>query len=575
MAIRKFRKHIKPFIWFITILFIASSAMLAYMNMKSSYSRANVYAFKLDGDKISKIDVEKTKANLTQGYSRYLGDKLDKDLIEVIAFDDVINRNLTLKIAEELNLKVPNSEVNAQYEAIENSVGNKEQFKRMLAVQGYTKKTFKNEIKNNMLIEKTFQKIQEGIVPTEEEITNNYNENKNILYSEKSLDEAKENIIKSLKEQRGMEEYLKLLEKIKGSAKIEDISQEYQGLVEKTEIEKDGFVITNVDLAKRTLNMLFMGNLDKVQAKEEAKKYYDSQIKIANEAKKRGVTADETLPVDYQFAQYQKGLFENIKLGIKPTDADLKAYFEKNSLKYDTFPSAQADIAIVKIEPSSEDKAKAKAEAEEILKTLTSENFKDKAKELSQGPSAGNGGELGWFSKGDMVEPFQKAVFEGEVGKVYPTPVETVFGYHLILIEDRNDKESKAKASHILITPKVSEATINSKEKEIEELKNKLTSKEITFENIGKGRADVVQTNKFKINNAGYISGLGYNENLAKYILDAPKDKVESITLDEKVYIFNKTEDIKYKKAKFEEVKDSVREDYINSKAQEDMKKYI
>ena len=62
-----------------------------------------------------------------------------------------------------------------------------------------------------------------------------------------------------------------------------------------------------------------------------------------------------------------------------------------------------------------------------------------------------------------MVEPFQKAVFEGEVGKVYPTPVETVFGYHLILIEDRNDKESKAKASHILITPKVSEATINYK----------------------------------------------------------------------------------------------------------------
>ena len=266
---------------------------------------------------------------------------------------------------------------------------------------------------------------------------------------------------------------------------------------------------------------------------------------------------------------------ENIKSGIKPTDADLKAYFEKNSLKYDTFPSAQADIAIVKIEPSSEDKAKAKAEAEEILKTLTSENFKEKAKELSQGPSAGNGGELGWFSKGDMVEPFQKAVFEGEVGKVYPTPVETVFGYHLILIEDRNDKEAKAKASHILITPKVSEATISSKDKEIEELKNKLASKEITFENIGKGRADIVQTNKFKINNAGYISGLGYNENLAKYILDAPKDKIESITLDEKVYIFNKTEDIKYKKAKFEEVKDSVREDYINSKAQEDMKKYI
>lgn len=575
MAIRKFRKHIKPFIWVITILFVTSSAMLAYMNMRSSYNRANVYALKLDGEKISKLDVEKTKASLIQGYSRYLGDKLDKDLIELIAFDDVINRNLTLKIAEKLNIKVPSSEVNAQYDAIENSVGNKEQFKRMLAVQGYTKTTFKNEIKNNMLIEKTFQKIQEGITPTDEEILANFNENKNSLYAGKTLDEVKPEIIKSIKEQKGMERYLKLLEELKLDAKVEDVAPEYQNLVEKVEIDKDGFKITNVDLAKRTLGILFMGNIDKDEAKVQANTYYENQVKLAEEAKKRGVVVDGTLPVDYQFAQYQKGLFENIKSQIKPTEADLKEYFEKNSLKYDVFPSAQADIAIVQIEPSSEDKAKAKAEAENILKTLTSENFKEKAKELSQGPSASNGGELGWFSKGDMVEPFQKAVFEGEVGKVYPVPVETVFGYHLILIEDRNDTEGKAKASHILITPKVSKETISSKEKEIAELKNKLSSKEITFENLRKERPDVIQSNSFRINDAGYISGLGYNEKLAKYILNAPENTVETVTIDDKIYIFDKTEDIKYQKAKFENVKDRVLEDYLNSKAQEEMKQYI
>lgn len=575
MAIRKFRKHIKPFIWVITILFVTSSAMLAYMNMRSSYNRANVYALKLDGEKISKLDVEKTKASLIQGYSRYLGDKLDKDLIELIAFDDVINRNLTLKIAEKLNIKVPSSEVNAQYDAIENSVGNREQFKRMLAVQGYTKTTFKNEIKNNMLIEKTFQKIQEGITPTDEEILANFNENKNSLYAGKTLDEVKPEIIKSIKEQKGMERYLKLLEELKLDAKVENVAPEYQNLVEKVEIDKDGFKITNVDLAKRTLGILFMGNIDKDEAKVQANTYYENQVKLAEEAKKRGVVVDGTLPVDYQFAQYQKGLFENIKSQIKPTEADLKEYFEKNSLKYDVFPSAQADIAIVQIEPSSEDKAKAKAEAENILKTLTSENFKEKAKELSQGPSASNGGELGWFSKGDMVEPFQKAVFEGEVGKVYPVPVETVFGYHLILIEDRNDTEGKAKASHILITPKVSKETISSKEKEIAELKNKLSSKEITFENLRKERPDVIQSNSFRINDAGYISGLGYNEKLAKYILNAPENTVETVTIDDKIYIFDKTEDIKYQKAKFENVKDRVLEDYLNSKAQEEMKQYI
>lgn len=575
MAIRKFRKHIKPFIWFITIIFMVSSAILAYMNIKSSYSRVNIYAFKLNGEKILKFDVEKTKSNLTQGYSRYLGDKLDKDLVEVIAFDDVVKRNLTLGIADDLNLKVPNSEINAQYDAIENSVGDKEQFKRMLAVQGYTKKTFKNDIRDNILVEKTFQKIQEGIEPTEEEIEANYNQNKDTLYKDKTLEEVKPEIIKALKEEKGLEKYLELLEVAKQNAKIENVAPEYQNLVEKVEIDKDGFKITNVDLAKRTLNMLFAGDIIKNGEESGAKLYYDSQIKIANEAKKRGITVKATLPVDYQFAIYQNGLLENIKSELKPTEKELKEYFEKNSLKYDTFPSAQANIAVVQVDPSSADKEKAKKEAKDILKELTTENFKEKAKELSQGPSAGNGGELGWFSKGDMVEPFQKAAFEGEVGKIYPIPVETVFGYHLIYVEDRNDKEEKVKASHILITPKVSVETKKAKEEEIKGLLTKLQNKELTFDKLTSERKDIIQSSSFKINNAGYISGLGYNEVLAKKILDAPSNKVESLTIEDKIYIFDKTEDVKYKKANFKDVIESVKKDYLNSKAQEVMKKYI
>lgn len=575
MAIRKFRKHTKPFIWFITILFVSSSAILAFLNMKSSYNRANTYAFKLDGEKISRLDIERTKANLTQGYSRYLGNNVDRDLIDVMAFDDVINRNLTLKIADELNVKVPNSEVNSQYNIIENSVGNKEQFKKILAAQGYTKKSFKTEIKNSMLIEKTFQKIAEGIVPTDAEIQDFYEMNKYTLYNGKSLDEVKDTVVKTLKEQKGMENYLALLEQSKTEAKLDDIAPEYQNLQEKVVIDEAGFKVTNVDLAKRTLNNLLATNGDKVEAEKQAEDYYESQIKIAQEAMNRGLKVQENLPVDYQLAQYQKELFENIKNSLKPTDKELKAYFEKNSLKYDIFPSAEANIAMIQVEPSAADKEKAKVEAEKILKELTVQNFKEKAKEYSQGPSAGNGGELGWFSKGDMVEPFQKAVFEGKVGEIYPTPVETVFGYHLIYIEDRNDKEQKAKASHILIVPKVSEDTMKAKLAEINTLKEKLDSKEIDFQNLGKGRTDILQNSKFKINNAGYISGLGYNEKLAKTILDAPSNKNEITSVDDKIYIFNKTVDVKYKKAVFEDVKDRVREDYLNSKAQEELKKYI
>ncbi|WP_291256495.1 peptidylprolyl isomerase [Fusobacterium sp.] len=575
MAIRKFRKHIKPFIWFITVLFILSSGMLAYMNMRSSYDRSNVYAFKLDGEKVSKMEVERTKNNLVQGYSRFLGDKLDKKLIEVLAFDEVINRNLTLEIADELNIKVPNKEVNAQYDSIEKSIGNKEQFKRMLAAQGYTKKTFKQDIKNNILIEKTFQKIKEGVVPTDEEIQREYENGVATLYDGKSLDEVRDQVINNLKEQKGMEEYLVLLKKSKDKVKIDSVSPEYEELLAKVEIDKDGFKVTNIDFAKKMLNALYVTNGDKEKADLQVREYYDNQIKIAKEAMKRGIVVPEDLPLEYRFEIFQRELFNNIKSTIKPTDEELKEYFNNNNLKYDIFPSAQAEIAKVQIEPSAEDKEIAKKQAEDILKEATPENFKEKAKEYSTGPSAGNGGELGWFSKGDMVEPFQKAAFEGEVGKIYPTPVETVFGYHLILVEDKNEKENKVKASHILISPKISKKTVEDKEKDIENLREKIQNKEIEFKNISKDRTDIVQNNSFRINNAGYISGLGYNEELAKTILDAPLNKVESLKIDNEIYIFNKTEDVKYKKAKYEDVKDRVKEDYLNSKAQEEMKKYM
>lgn len=545
------------------------------MNVRSSYDRSNVYAFKLDGEKVSKMEVERTKNNLVQGYSRFLGDKLDKKLIEVLAFDEVINRNLTLEIADELNIKVPNKEVNAQYDSIEKSIGNKEQFKRMLAAQGYTKKTFKQDIKNNILIEKTFQKIKEGVVPTDEEIQREYENGVATLYDGKSLDEVRDQVINNLKEQKGMEEYLVLLKKSKDRVKIDSVSPEYEELLAKVEIDKDGFKVTNIDFAKKMLNALYVTNGDKEKADLQVREYYDNQIKIAKEAMKRGIVVPEDLPLEYRFEIFQRELFNNIKSTIKPTDEELKEYFNNNNLKYDIFPSAQAEIAKVQIEPSAEDKEIAKKQAEDILKEATPENFKEKAKEYSTGPSAGNGGELGWFSKGDMVEPFQKAAFEGEVGKIYPTPVETVFGYHLILVEDKNEKEDKVKASHILISPKISKKTVEDKEKDIENLREKIQNKEIEFKNISKDRTDIVQNNSFRINNAGYISGLGYNEELAKTILDAPLNKVESLKIDNEIYIFNKTEDVKYKKAKYEDVKDRVKEDYLNSKAQEEMKKYM
>ena len=575
MAIRKFRSYMKPFIWFITIAFVLSTAIVGLTSFKSMHDRVNTYAFKLNGDKVSKIQVERTKAALNQNFSKFLGSSLDRDTVDMMAFDDVVSKKLTLEIAKELHVKVPSSEVNAQYEAIEKSIGNKEQFKRMLAAQGFTKKTLEDEIEENLLVEKTFEKISQSINPTDDEIKEDYNENKYTKYKGQSLDAVLGNVKEFIIKKKTMEQYLSLLQEKRQAATITEIADEYKKLIPQTVIDKDGIKVTNLDIAKKTLTNVGM-NQDKAEAQKNAQEYYEKEIALLAKAKSEGININTKLPIDYQIAQYQEELYSKIINSINPTDAELKAYFDENSIKYDTFPSAKADIAILKIEPSDEDKAVAKEKAEKILKEVTPQNFAEKAKEYSEGPSASNGGELGWFGKGDMVEPFQKAVFEGEVGKVYPVPVETIFGYHIISVEGKDEKAGRAKASHILIIPKVSEKTLNAKLEDVNQLKTKLANGEVTFEDAGKNRVDVVQSGVFDVNNAGYISGLGYNENLANAILEAPLDKVEMEKVNnDKVYLFKKIEEQKYKKANFDDVKAQVLADYKNSMAQKEMQNFM
>ncbi len=65
-------------------------------------------------------------------------------------------------------------------------------------------------------------------------------------------------------------------------------------------------------------------------------------------------------------------------------------------------------------------------------------DFAQLAKSHSQCPSGKQGGDLGEFSRGDMVREFDEVVFTGEFGKVHG-PIKTDFGYHLIEITNRTD----------------------------------------------------------------------------------------------------------------------------------------
>ncbi len=82
------------------------------------------------------------------------------------------------------------------------------------------------------------------------------------------------------------------------------------------------------------------------------------------------------------------------------------------------------------------------SQAQELVKELEGgADFAELAKEKSTGPSGPNGGDLGWFGPSQMVAPFSQAVGSLEDGAFTKTPVQTQFGWHVILRED--SRESK------------------------------------------------------------------------------------------------------------------------------------
>lgn len=117
------------------------------------------------------------------------------------------------------------------------------------------------------------------------------------------------------------------------------------------------------------------------------------------------------------------------------TEDEVKKYYDDNMDKFQKGESVNASHILV----DSEDKAN------EILTKINAGevSFEDAARENSTCPSKDNGGNLGEFTKGQMVPEFDEAVFSMEVGTI-SAPVKTQFGYHLIKLISKSEASTYA-----------------------------------------------------------------------------------------------------------------------------------
>jgi peptidyl-prolyl cis-trans isomerase D len=115
----------------------------------------------------------------------------------------------------------------------------------------------------------------------------------------------------------------------------------------------------------------------------------------------------------------------------------------------DTTYNAKASHILIKWENETpEGKKAAKEKARKILSDIKAgAKFADKAREFGTDGTASRGGDLGWFPSGQMVKPFQKAVFDAKRTGLLGDVVETQFGYHIIDVTHLKDNASYTVAS--------------------------------------------------------------------------------------------------------------------------------
>ena len=212
--------------------------------------------------------------------------------------------------------------------------------------------------------------------------------------------------------------------------------------------------------------------------------------------------------------KFLKVPFQGIEIDSSEiTDADLENWYRGHLDEYEQDRRAILSYVKLAVVTSAEDSVNILDDANYVLeRVLAGDDWDELASTYSGDESnAENGGDLGWFGRGNMVPPFEKQAFAMEPGDISPL-VETSFGYHIIkMIESRtNDAgEEEVHAAHILLKIAPSQATYSYWASMAEDFKLDADEKgfDVCAENAG---YPIEVTNPIAVD--GFLPGLGRHQ---------------------------------------------------------------
>jgi peptidyl-prolyl cis-trans isomerase C len=210
---------------------------------------------------------------------------------------------------------------------------------------------------------------------------------------------------------------------------------------------------------------------------QKIKRRFKDEAQFKERLKGAGLDEEELRSQIRQQATISKLIEKEIVPNVKINDDDAKKYYDANTDKFRQEERVRAKHILMKVEKgASEDKkAQARKKLQDIQKKiLAGEEFSALAKEHSEGPSKAKGGDLGYFTKGRMVKPFEEVAFKLAPNEVSDI-VETQFGYHLIKVVDH---QQASNAPYESVKPKIKSLLFNEQvQKQTEPYINSLREK--------------------------------------------------------------------------------------------------
>jgi peptidyl-prolyl cis-trans isomerase SurA len=195
-------------------------------------------------------------------------------------------------------------------------------------------------------------------------------------------------------------------------------------LVQK-EVSDKGIVVRDEDINR------YIDNI------KERNKINDEQLQQA--LQQQGMTLDSYRTQIRQDIQRQQLISREIRGKVNVTPEEVQRYYEAHLSEYSTPERIEVAHIVFRLptDASADRVAAITAKAEEVYQRINKgADFAEMAKQYSEDASAQNGGSLGWFKKGELLDSLEQAALGLKVGEV-SEPVRTKVGVHLVKLEGR------------------------------------------------------------------------------------------------------------------------------------------